>query len=571
MRSRLPTYRRSPAPYFLCVLVAAALVVPARGQFSGVWGADEVQVGQNANLFARWEGRSPFEGAFVELPPRWTLKEAVAVRQGYRQRTLKVRRLDEISNVYGVASSEPLLGPHDLVLHVETGGLPGRADWTLTPFVFQEERGRMRLVPRSGFRITRAARQVAPAPATDNRVLAFRGNGPPLLLRRSALPDLGARASYTLECWIRTTDLNEVILSTWNGEEHAPYPLELVVDAGGRLRYYRGQPGRHESMATLAPVADGQWHHLALTHDAYAGWTRLFLDGLAADSLYSPAAPPVYPRLDLALGARLPSLYVSADALGGYTGLLDELRLWPQARPAAAVRRTMREPLQATAGTVILGFEEPIPAELLAQRAARVERIASDLVFYQPVQYIQAVPEGEGVHLTWETKDTRTRAFILERSSDGRAFVPVGEVNAADATRRDDEARAYAFHDPYVTDQVVFYRIRQRFESGAERLSGAIKLGLGRQVQEEGAVLLGNFPNPFNPATTIGYEVRQAQRVRVSVWDLKGQQVAVLVDRVHQPGYYEVRFDATDLPSGTYFVRMQTRRGTLTHQMVLTK
>ena len=84
-------------------------------------------------------------------------------------------------------------------------------------------------------------------------------------------------------------------------------------------------------------------------------------------------------------------------------------------------------------------------------------------------------------------------------------------------------------------------------------------------------MLVGNFPNPFNPATTITYEVHQTSPVRVSVWDLSGQQVTVLVDRIQAPGAYQVRFEGGDLPSGTYFVRLENQRGTQTHKMVLMK
>jgi hypothetical protein len=429
------------------------------------------------------------------------------------------------------------------------------------------------MIPQEGYRVTHPVRQVAPLTAFSNRVLAFRGDGPPWLLRRSALPHLDTRVPFTIEFWMRTTALNEVVLSTWNGEERAAYPLELMVDVAGRLRYYRSQAEQHVSMATTAPVADGQWHHVALTHNPDAGWTRLFLDGLAADSLYSPVPAAGAARSGLALGARVPSRD-TPPYTRGYTGLLDELRIWPQVRPPSEIRRTMRQPLE-TAGddVVLLGFEEAIPDHLVERRARRTEYVGSDLAFYYPAQNLQAIAEDDGVLLTWETKDPHTTAFFIERSTDGRLFETIGDVRgpgANGATPAGEDGR-FAFNDPGVSAQVVFYRIRQQFEGGSERVSGTIKLGLGRE-EEEGAFLVGNFPNPFNPNTTIVYSVRQAQRVRISVWDLSGQLVAVLVDRGHQPGDFEVGFEGSDLPSGTYFVRLQSKYGPMqTHKMVLMK
>ena len=86
------------------------------------------------------------------------------------------------------------------------------------------------------------------------------------------------------------------------------------------------------------------------------------------------------------------------------------------------------------------------------------------------------------------------------------------------------------------------------------------------------AALIGSFPNPFNASTTITYEVREAQEVTVSVWNLAGHQVAHLVSTTHSPGVYEVGFDAGDLPSGTYFVRLQTPQAhPISHKVILMK
>ena len=573
MPHRLPTCRPHPALILGVLFAATAYVVPAFGQFSEVWSAKELQIGQQTNLFAHWEGRSSLNGVFVDLPAGWTLEAASALRQGYARIDLDVERMNRGGNVYVVSASHTLRGVHEFVLAVETGGLPGQATWSIVPFLRRSDRDHERLIPREGLRVTRPALQTPPMPSLDNRVLAFRDDGPPWLLRRAALPDLGARAAYTVEFWMRTTRLNEVVLSTWNGEERAAYPLEIIVDASGRLRYYRGQPQQHTSMATPSPVADGQWHHIALTHQPQAGWTRLFLDGVAADSLYSPTPPAIMQRSALALGARLPAPNVSAQTIGGYTGMLDELRLWPRARRLAEIQRTMRQALDAADDQVVLlGFDEAIPNILIERRTARSERIFSDLTFFYPVRNVQAVVEAEEVLLTWETRDPHTTAFVVERSTNGRSFEAIGEVTVppADPRARPGQARPFEFRDVDVAAQVVFYRIRQRFEGGTERFSETIKLGLGQDVEE--AFLVGNFPNPFNPTTTIVYEVRKAQRVRISVWDLSGQQVTVLVDEAHEPGNYEVGFEGSDLPSGTYFVQLQSSKGPRqTHKMILMK
>jgi hypothetical protein len=65
-----------------------------------------------------------------------------------------------------------------------------------------------------------------------------------------------------------------------------------------------------------------------------------------------------------------------------------------------------------------------------------------------------------------------------------------------------------------------------------------------------------NFPNPFNPTTTIYYELPTESRVSIVVYDLLGREVKRLVDETKEAGYHNQRFDASGIASGVYFYRM---------------
>ncbi len=80
-----------------------------------------------------------------------------------------------------------------------------------------------------------------------------------------------------------------------------------------------------------------------------------------------------------------------------------------------------------------------------------------------------------------------------------------------------------------------------------------------------------NFPNPFNATTTISFTLPKACRARLSVFDLLGNQVAVLVDRDFAPGEYQVVFEAKDLASGVYFYRLKAEDEVKTRKLVLIK
>jgi Domain of unknown function DUF11/Secretion system C-terminal sorting domain len=86
-----------------------------------------------------------------------------------------------------------------------------------------------------------------------------------------------------------------------------------------------------------------------------------------------------------------------------------------------------------------------------------------------------------------------------------------------------------------------------------------------------GYALDANYPNPFNPVTTVGFDVPETAQVRVTVFDILGREVAVLADGLLQAGRHEVQFDASGLPSGTYLYRLQAPGLRITRQMVLVK
>lgn len=568
-------FRRVPVAARVVLLVAlwgtSTLVAPAYAQFAGAWSAEQLTVGAQANLFASWAGNEGLHGVIVELPAGWRLERAIVLRYGYEPAAVQVRRSGD--RRYYVEAGRLLQGPHDLVLQVQTGSLPGAFEWSVTPFVRQSSGRQSYLMSHDGMRLTRPLRLVfaEPLPVHDNRVLGFgEAAREPLLLRAAALPELGLRSAHTVAFWMKAGQLGEVVLSTWSGSEAESYPMEFVVSEGGRLLYYRGRPGQHESMTSHQPVADGRWHHIALTHDPAAGWTRLYLDGRTVDSLYSAVPLPVRPSASLAIGGRVPARAAASGGLAPYTGLIDELTFWEGVRPARLIRSNMRQPLRSAAAAdrqvVHLGFEEALPAALLAQRPRQLQRIPSDLSFYRPIRDLRAaIDDGNSaVRIEWEAADDLVTRFVVERSADGRLFEEVGRVPAVGT------ATHYQFRDVSLPDQVVFYRVRQVFAGGAERTSGTIKIGVGRAEQPV-AALVGNFPNPFNNHTTVTYEVYRPHRVRVSVWDLAGQQIALLVDEEQAPGYYETPFQAGDLPSGTYFVRLQTVSGISSHKMILMK
>jgi hypothetical protein len=67
-----------------------------------------------------------------------------------------------------------------------------------------------------------------------------------------------------------------------------------------------------------------------------------------------------------------------------------------------------------------------------------------------------------------------------------------------------------------------------------------------------------NFPNPFNPSTTIEFSLPQKSAVKLTVYNIIGKKVAELVNGNYEAGNYSIKFDARGLSSGIYFYQLKT-------------
>ncbi len=92
------------------------------------------------------------------------------------------------------------------------------------------------------------------------------------------------------------------------------------------------------------------------------------------------------------------------------------------------------------------------------------------------------------------------------------------------------------------------------------------------EIQTPGTyVLNNNYPNPFNPNTVISYTIGQSENVRLTVYNVLGQEVMTLVNEVQQAGSHEINFQAGTLASGIYMYRLEAGNFSSTHKMILMK
>jgi hypothetical protein len=180
-----------------------------------------------------------------------------------------------------------------------------------------------------------------------------------------------------------------------------------------------------------------------------------------------------------------------------------------------------------------------------------------------------------GVTLSWETaSELNNRGFEVERGIRG-VWAVVGFVEGKGTTT---EFTKYSFNDKPNTTDAVSYRLKQVDYNGQYTYSKVVNVDFGLMPTEFS--LSQNYPNPFNPSTVIRYTVPFDSKVKVTVYNVSGEVVKVLVDGNVPAGQHEAMFtssSAQGLASGIYLYNITATSNdgksnfTQTKKMVLIK
>jgi len=95
--------------------------------------------------------------------------------------------------------------------------------------------------------------------------------------------------------------------------------------------------------------------------------------------------------------------------------------------------------------------------------------------------------------------------------------------------------------------------------------------GIEEQVKDKDTGLLDNYPNPFNPSTTITYEMQTANHAKLSIYNGKGELIKTLIDSLQNAGHQSVNFDGGELESGIYFCQLITDGKAVNRKLLLVK
>ncbi|MCG8606394.1 right-handed parallel beta-helix repeat-containing protein, partial [bacterium] len=191
-----------------------------------------------------------------------------------------------------------------------------------------------------------------------------------------------------------------------------------------------------------------------------------------------------------------------------------------------------------------------------------------------PVELVSFAFNGSS--LKWTTaSETNNLGFEVQRaSSESVPFEAIGFVRGAGTTVL---PKHYEFQDD-VTGGIFYYRLKQIDTDGSFEFGPTIR---AEYYEPSNFALHQNFPNPFNPSTTITFEIENSVRsdddlVVIRVYNSLGQEIIELLRESKPPGVHEIQWSGVDkdglpVPSGVYFYQLRIGKRKLTRRMILQK
>ncbi|NWF49220.1 MAG: T9SS type A sorting domain-containing protein [Ignavibacteriaceae bacterium] len=163
-----------------------------------------------------------------------------------------------------------------------------------------------------------------------------------------------------------------------------------------------------------------------------------------------------------------------------------------------------------------------------------------------------ATIDDKKIILDWSTdSETNNNYFEVQRKFKNSDWTTIG-VRQGNGTTT--EKKSYRFVDDYSDNYysgTVLYRLKQTDFNGSFDYSNVIDVNV--EFAPIRIELGQNFPNPFNPTTTIKYTIPFEANVKLEIFNSLGQHVQTLVDKIQNPGFYESQWTASSKASGIYF------------------
>jgi hypothetical protein len=175
------------------------------------------------------------------------------------------------------------------------------------------------------------------------------------------------------------------------------------------------------------------------------------------------------------------------------------------------------------------------------------------------------------VKLVWRTEtEVSNYGFEIERLQDYKIekLQDWNKIGFLQGYGNSNSPKDYSFMDNSVSAGKYSYRLKQIDTDGQYEYSKVIEIDLGSSTIFE---LNQNYPNPFNPETTIRFALSESGNIKLTIYNIVGEQVAVLVDDFKEKGVHTFNFDASSLNSGIYVYKIEANGFAQARKMTLVK
>ncbi len=205
-----------------------------------------------------------------------------------------------------------------------------------------------------------------------------------------------------------------------------------------------------------------------------------------------------------------------------------------------------------------------VPQNYVTSQAARGYSV--DNLAPSAPSNVMASTDGVVVSLAWDAALESDLKYYEVYRGDEMGFEPAVAVGTTAEPVFVDHTVASGMTYYY---RVVAYDFALNRGSFSQEVSSLVMVAVEGDGVPTEFTLRQNYPNPFNPQTKISFSVPEAAHVKISIVDMNGKQVAVLVDAMRQPGTYSLTWDAGSLASGVYIYRMEAGKFAQARPMTL--
>ncbi len=361
-----------------------------------------------------------------------------------------------------------------------------------------------------------------------------------------------AKNGFILSFWIKTTAIKSRIMNFSSADGN---PLSVGISSGNLFLLISNSIGKYE-IKIPSFISDGKWHNVIICAGQNDNTLRFYIDGEKVEEIY------IY---------NLNFFEMNSPTVRIEQGLIDEVVLFKTYKPNL-VDRLYRYFVKFDSDVVfLLKFENEtvdISGNVSKLEFKGVNFVPSSAPLCSPDVRVSAEMKENTININWEVDDpTFVDEFVVEKKVGDGVYQPIYRTSSFGR-------KQYSFLDVLSQSGVVYYyRVKRINKDESYEFSDEVKIGIGLEKDFE---IIGNFPNPFNSETKIIYNLFSDACVKLTVYDIVGREIAVLVDGFQTAGRHEVTFNLNsvqkhEMTSGIYFYKLQTQRNYEVRKMIVIK